>query len=342
MIPTQLIPHFTRDLRNPGELYRVAKEIDNRSEEGSFNLATLRAMKYYFLPYRQCFYEPLSTRVQLKELADVGYTLREAYVPDYMLPHAVVSFRCFESVRTAPKGRLSLPKPGEVEIEGHAVAMAGWDYSDDSLLFINSWGRRWGDNGFGSLSPEYIDQYLIDAWLGGNARYGWTFEKARRNLSPLAPKEFAREWALENPRWRKRFSHNGRRHQWVLYEALSITGCPVEVIDVRNEIGLRVGWTHLFHEPDIEKERRMSVLKELYVWPSFRRQGYGRLLESMAIQRARDWKSTKAQILFHNIDSFTNVRRAGRIFAERQGYAWKWRSTIRPITSAVGEKPLYP
>ncbi len=119
--------------------------------------------------------------------------IEEAYVPRYKLDNISLSFRCFESAYKAFKGRVNLPKIGEAEIAGHSVAMSGWDYSDESILFINSWGTKWGDNGYGSMPPEYFDDYLIDAWLGRNARYGWTLEKYQRNKTSLNNKEFAKE-----------------------------------------------------------------------------------------------------------------------------------------------------
>lgn len=336
-----LIPHFTRNFKDPGELYRACKEFDNYPGEGSYTLAALRAIKFYWLPLRQFFYEPLNSREQLKYIADVRYALEEAYVPRYKLDDISLSFRCFESAYKASKGRLNLPKIGEAEIAGHSVAMSGWDYSDESILFINSWGTKWGDNGYGAMPPEYFDKYLIDAWLGRNARYGLTLEKYQRNKTSLNNKEFAREWSLENPRWSKPFLHNKRRHQWVLYEALSATGCAAEIIDIRNGFGLRLGWAHLFHLCGDEEERKTSVLKELFVYPSFRRHGYGTLLESMAAYRAGIWRSQKIQIPFHDIDSFLNVRAAGRIFAEHRGYNWKWRVSSRPNISGIAERMLH-
>jgi GNAT superfamily N-acetyltransferase len=165
-----------------------------------------------------------------------------------------------------------------------------------------------------------------------NARYGWTIEKHRRTESKNDAKGFARE--LENPRWQSPFRYRKNRHQWVVYETLSTKGYPLEVIDIRNGFGLRIAWVHIFHEPVT------SIVKELYVWPTFLRRGYGSLLESMAVTRAKIWRARNIQILFHNIDSFLHVRVAGRIFAQRRGYSWKWRESTRPCLSGVAEKTL--
>jgi GNAT superfamily N-acetyltransferase len=210
-----------------------------------------------------------------------------------------------------------------VYIGGHSVAGAGWDYSNGGVLFANSWGRRWGDDGHGEISVEYFDRYVFDIWLSRNARYGWTTEKSRRYKEPLSQRDLVSLWMTEAPRWKHDFNHNGKRHTLVFYESLSATGGPTEIIDIRNGFGLRLGWAHLHHLPVKGEEPATSVLKEFFIWPSFRRQGYGTLLEEMASYKARMWRSQKIQIFFHDIDSFPHVRAAGRLFAIKQGYNWR-------------------
>lgn len=38
----------------------------------------------------------------------------------------------------------------------HAILMTGWDDNKKAFEFVNSWGKEWGDNGFGWLPYEYI------------------------------------------------------------------------------------------------------------------------------------------------------------------------------------------
>jgi hypothetical protein len=102
MKPLELVPHFTRNFRNPAVLYSAAKEIDNYPGEGSFNLAILRAIKYYWLPLRQFSYEPLTARSELQDVAHVKLALVDAGTPEHMLDNVMLSFYCFESIRKAP------------------------------------------------------------------------------------------------------------------------------------------------------------------------------------------------------------------------------------------------
>jgi hypothetical protein len=48
----------------------------------------------------------------------------------------------------------------------------------------------------------------------------------------------------------------------------------------------------------------------------------------------------KIQILFHEIDSWVHVRAAGRLFAQKMGYTWKWRVGKLPYAVGIAEKNL--
>ncbi len=46
---------------------------------------------------------------------------------------------------------------------GHCIILVGFDDNTRYFKFINSWGNKWGDNGFGYLPYEYItNKYLSD------------------------------------------------------------------------------------------------------------------------------------------------------------------------------------
>ncbi len=50
--------------------------------------------------------------------------------------------------------------------------------------------------------------------------------------------------------------------------------------------------------------------------------------------------SKEINILFHDWDAQPRVRAAGRLFAEKKGYKWRWRKNKRPNIVAIGEKSL--
>src|SRR5215207_4065024 len=97
----------------------------------------------------------------------------------------------------------------------------------------------------------------------------------------------------------------------------SNTSGPVEILEVRNGYGLRLGWAHLLHEA----VPKGSTLIELFVWPIFRRQGLATLMESWAGDRARSWGSPLLKLQHHEADSQVGLRQAGRLFALARGYS---------------------
>lgn len=64
-------------------------------------------------------------------------------------------------------GIMSMPRPGEAQIGGHAVLMVGYD--DDTQMFLvrNSWGSAWGWEGYFwmpyayALNPDLAGDYFV-------------------------------------------------------------------------------------------------------------------------------------------------------------------------------------
>lgn len=327
--------------RHARRVYAICKQIDGYPEvEGTPLIFGARVMVFDYLNERQAYYEPVSTYDELLNLTRINGRLLDGHAPFSALNRLLVAFRVFNSAYAAPPGALPLPDPGDPEVGAHAAAAGfGWAEAYKALYFKNSWGAGWGDRGYGFLSREYLDRYMVDAWLWRDARVGPSRFTLARLREASGPKEFAKAWMLENARRRWRFRHDGRGHRLHLYQTLSHTGSPVDVIEVRDGRGRRLGWAYLHHCAGLPPPRA-SVLKELFVWPAFRRRGYGRLLEAIAAERARGWRSSEMRILFHEADAMPRNRQAGREFAGRTGYALKWRRQARPNLAAIGEKAL--
>jgi GNAT superfamily N-acetyltransferase len=324
------------------EIYAISKKIDGYPEvEGTWPLVGGRVRTFGNLRERQTFYEPVSTYEELLELTRANGVLQAGYAPLCAFNRLVISFRMFRSAYAAPSGVIALPSSGDSEVGIHAVGAGfGWTNGGEALRFKNSWGAGWGDSGYGVLSRDYLDRYMVEAWAGRNARVGPTWHKfAHGHFTEVSgAKDFAKAWMLENPRERLRFSHAGRSHRMHVYATWSCTDAPVVVIEVRDGRGTRLGWAYLHHPPG--QEPHVSILKELFVWPAFRRQGYGTVLESVATEHARASRASSIKMLFHEVDTMPRNRAAGRIFAEKTGYTLSWWRSRRPNVSPVGEKSL--
>lgn len=69
----------------------------------------------------------------------------------------IVTFECYESAKTAPKGRIHKPADGEKKLGEHAVALYDHSPEDQCFYFRNSWGPEWGDRGHGALTYEFVE-----------------------------------------------------------------------------------------------------------------------------------------------------------------------------------------
>lgn len=49
------------------------------------------------------------------------------------------------------------PEIDKYSVKGHSILLVGYD--SDCLICQNSWGTKWGNNGFGKLSYEYIKHF---------------------------------------------------------------------------------------------------------------------------------------------------------------------------------------
>lgn len=57
-----------------------------------------------------------------------------------------------------------MPKDSDIDVSGHAVSVVGYNLNDRQFLIKNSYGKSWGDNGYGWLPFEYVDMYSFENW----------------------------------------------------------------------------------------------------------------------------------------------------------------------------------
>jgi C1A family cysteine protease len=65
----------------------------------------------------------------------------------------------FNNKNTIITGHVNLPKSEEKLLGGHSIIIVGYD--EKNYIFLNSWGKSWGDNGIGYLPFEYIENYNL-------------------------------------------------------------------------------------------------------------------------------------------------------------------------------------
>lgn len=102
----------------------------------------LRARRYKVVEYQRMRHE----LEELKSCLASGYPF-------------VLGFKVFESFQgeaVKRTGKLNLPKKGEKFVGLHAVLAVGYDDSRGQFVIRNSWGRKWGIEGYFTMPYEYL------------------------------------------------------------------------------------------------------------------------------------------------------------------------------------------
>jgi C1A family cysteine protease len=76
-----------------------------------------------------------------------------------------IGIACFKEILSVgSSGVIPMPANPNKVLGGHAICCVGFDDNKQLLKFKNSWSSKWGQNGYGYLTYEYADKYLLDAW----------------------------------------------------------------------------------------------------------------------------------------------------------------------------------
>jgi len=75
-------------------------------------------------------------------------------------------YESFESESVAKTGKAPMPKKGEKMLGGHAVMAVGYDDAQGRFIVRNSWGPKWGMEGYFSIPYNYLlsDTLSADFW----------------------------------------------------------------------------------------------------------------------------------------------------------------------------------
>jgi len=73
-------------------------------------------------------------------------------------------FESFETPEVRSTGIVPMPDPKESSRGGHAIAIVGYDMKTERFIARNSWGTRWGMDGYFTIPFDYIAGYAWDAW----------------------------------------------------------------------------------------------------------------------------------------------------------------------------------
>ncbi len=72
-------------------------------------------------------------------------------------------YESFETQQVTRTGIVDMPHPGERVVGGHAVVAVGFDDAQERFIVRNSWGTKWGMDGYFTMPYAYVsDRNLSD------------------------------------------------------------------------------------------------------------------------------------------------------------------------------------
>ena len=79
----------------------------------------------------------------------------------------IAIYESFEDINVYITGIVKMPDPNEKFLGGHAIVICGFDDEKNIFICKNSWGCKWGNNGYFYIPYEYIiNEYLAtDIWI---------------------------------------------------------------------------------------------------------------------------------------------------------------------------------
>ncbi|MCD4773313.1 MAG: C1 family peptidase [Bacteroidales bacterium] len=109
----------------------------------------------------ECF-----TGVPLENSKKSGFTAQTVFIDredigQYILqekkPVAMNIFWYFDAIDD--KGNFRLPTEKDIRKGGHVILLVGYNSENKTFIFQNSWGTKWGQDGYGTIPEEYIINY---------------------------------------------------------------------------------------------------------------------------------------------------------------------------------------
>ena len=80
------------------------------------------------------------------------------YILQKKKPVLINIFWYFDAVDSL--GNFKMPSNDNANKGGHVILLVGYDSYKKTFIFQNSWGKKWGNNGYGTIPEEYIIKYF--------------------------------------------------------------------------------------------------------------------------------------------------------------------------------------
>jgi C1A family cysteine protease len=119
--------------------------------------------KYAARPSKACYTDAAKHQVTSYQRLQTLDEMRTCLAQGFPFVFGFTVYESFESPQVAQTGVLQMPQPGERVLGGHAVLAVGYDDQTQRFTVRNSWGPRWGLQGYFTMPYKYLeDRNLAD------------------------------------------------------------------------------------------------------------------------------------------------------------------------------------
>lgn len=91
-------------------------------------------------------------------------TVRDSLNKNMPVVAAIELFK--NAYRAGPTGSLRMPAKNEKAVGKHAIVIVDLEVTgtEEHLIFVNSWGQKWGEGGVGRFSAQYFAAHCKQLW----------------------------------------------------------------------------------------------------------------------------------------------------------------------------------
>lgn len=161
-------------------VYWRCKQIDSiPDEEGTYPRIAMKVLQKYGVPQEKYWpYIPHQTDKPRKEIDKfakpfkiLAYArlnsileMKRSLIINGPFLAGVIIFDNWMTEKVGNTGFIPIPDKKNKRIGGHAICIIGYNEDKGLFKFKNSWGKEWGNKGYGYLDYEYIEKYSMDSW----------------------------------------------------------------------------------------------------------------------------------------------------------------------------------
>jgi len=115
-------------------------------------------------PFKKCYLEAKKHCIESYHRINSLNEMLTCLAEGYPFVFGFTVYESFQTQKVARTGVANMPKKKEKVLGGHAVMAVGYNQKQKRFLVRNSWGTKWGKDGYFTMPYEYLETLSADFW----------------------------------------------------------------------------------------------------------------------------------------------------------------------------------